>query len=64
MEIVIGFSGQRDAGRWHNALPPPFGTTAMTLLVAGLVIFLGIHSVRIFADDWRTARMAGMGPLA
>lgn len=36
----------------------------MTLMIAGLVIFLGIHSVRIFADDWRTARIAGMGPLA
>ncbi|HEX5628934.1 MAG TPA: NnrU family protein [Usitatibacteraceae bacterium] len=36
----------------------------MTLLLAGLVVFLGIHSVRIFADDWRTARVAAMGPLA
>jgi len=36
----------------------------MTLLIAGLVIFLGAHSVRIFADDWRTARIAAMGPLA
>jgi uncharacterized membrane protein len=40
---------------------PPIDT--MTLLLAGLVIFLGIHSVRIFADDWRTARIAAMGPL-
>ncbi len=23
-----------------------------------------MHSVRIFADDWRTARIASMGPLA
>jgi uncharacterized membrane protein len=35
----------------------------MTLLLAGLALFLGIHSVRIFADDWRTARIAQMGPL-
>jgi uncharacterized membrane protein len=34
----------------------------MTLLLAGLVIFLGTHSVRMFADDWRTARIAAMGP--
>ena len=36
----------------------------MTLLVIGLVVFLGIHSVRILADDWRTARIAksGLGP--
>jgi uncharacterized membrane protein len=36
----------------------------MTLLLAGLLLFLGAHSVRIFADDWRTARIAAMGPLA
>ena len=35
--------------------------TAMVYLVAGLVAFLGIHSVRIFADDWRTARIVRMG---
>ena len=33
----------------------------MTLLVIGLVVFLGVHSVRIFADDWRTARIAALG---
>lgn len=36
----------------------------MSLLLAGLALFLGVHSVRIFADDWRTARVARMGPLA
>ena len=34
----------------------------MTLLVIGLVVFLGIHSARIVADDWRTARIAKTGP--
>ena len=33
----------------------------MTALIAGLVLFLGVHSVRIFADDWRTAQVARMG---
>lgn len=33
----------------------------MTLLVIGLAIFLGSHSVRIFAEDWRTARLAAVG---
>ncbi len=33
----------------------------MTWLVLGLVIFLGTHSVRIFADSWRGARIAAMG---
>lgn len=26
----------------------------MIVLIAGLVVFLGIHAVRIFADGWRT----------
>lgn len=33
----------------------------MTLLVLGLVLFLGTHSVRIVADPWRNARVASMG---
>src|SRR5690606_1144519 len=34
---------------------------AMTALVIGLILFLGAHSVRIVADDWRSARVAAMG---
>lgn len=36
----------------------------MTLLIAGLIVFLGAHSVRIFAEDWRRAQVArlGLGP--
>ncbi len=33
----------------------------MAWLIAGLIIFLGVHSVRIFADDWRTAQIAQRG---
>jgi uncharacterized membrane protein len=33
----------------------------MTLLLLGLVLFLGAHSVRIFADDWRSRRIAALG---
>ncbi|MCC7217311.1 MAG: NnrU family protein [Burkholderiales bacterium] len=33
----------------------------MIYLVAGLVLFLGSHSVRIFADDWRAAQVARLG---
>ncbi len=33
----------------------------MTLLIVGLVLFLGTHSVRIVADDWRRGRVAAMG---
>jgi uncharacterized membrane protein len=32
-------------------------------LILGLALFLGVHSVRIFADDWRTAQVARMGEL-
>jgi uncharacterized membrane protein len=33
----------------------------MTLLVLGLVLFLGAHSARIFADGWRTRVIAQRG---
>ena len=35
----------------------------MSVLVLGLILFLGAHSVRIFADGWRSAQIArrGMG---
>ncbi|HPW29733.1 MAG TPA: NnrU family protein [Rhodoferax sp.] len=33
----------------------------MVYLIAGLVIFLGVHSVRIFADGWRTATLVRVG---
>ena len=33
----------------------------MTILLAGLLIFLGAHSVRIFAEDWRNRTIDRMG---
>ncbi len=33
----------------------------MTALVIGLLLFLGVHSVRVFADDWRSAQIARRG---
>ncbi len=33
----------------------------MLVLILGLVLFLGIHSLRIFADDWRGRQIARMG---
>ena len=33
----------------------------MTLLIAGLVLFLGVHSTRVFADGWRTRFIAERG---
>lgn len=33
----------------------------MTLLIVGLLIFLGLHSVRIVADGWRTQTIARVG---
>lgn len=40
------------------------GADAMVFLVLGLLLFLGVHSVRIFADGWRTRLIAhrGAGP--
>jgi uncharacterized membrane protein len=33
----------------------------MTALILGLLVFLGVHSVRIFAEDWRNRQIANMG---
>jgi uncharacterized membrane protein len=33
----------------------------MNMLVLGLVIFLGVHSVRIVADGWRSVQIARFG---
>lgn len=33
----------------------------MTMLVAGLILFLGVHSVRILADGWRGRMVARLG---
>lgn len=33
----------------------------MTILILGLIIFLGLHSVRIIAEDWRNATRARIG---
>ena len=35
----------------------------MAVLLLGLVLFLGVHSVRIFADAWRTRMIAARGEL-
>lgn len=33
----------------------------MSILIFGLVIFLSVHSLRIFADGWRTRMIASLG---
>jgi uncharacterized membrane protein len=33
----------------------------MSVLILGLLLFLGTHSVRIFADGWRTRQLARLG---
>lgn len=33
----------------------------MGILVAGLIVFLGIHSLRVFADGWRGRMIAKLG---
>ena len=35
----------------------------MTVLILGLLIFLGVHSLRIFADDWRSRQRARLGEM-
>ncbi len=33
----------------------------MSMLIAGLLLFLGVHSVRVFAEGWREAMIARIG---
>lgn len=33
----------------------------MSVLILGLLIFLGVHSLRIFANDWRNRQLARLG---
>lgn len=33
----------------------------MLVLILGLVLFLGVHSVRIFANDWRSRQLSRLG---
>ncbi len=33
----------------------------MSILILGLVLFLGVHSLRIFAGGWRDAQLARLG---
>lgn len=35
----------------------------MATLILGLVIFLGVHSTRIFAEGWRTQMIQRIGPM-
>lgn len=35
----------------------------MSLLILGLVLFLGAHSVRIYAGDWREAQIVRLGEM-
>jgi len=33
----------------------------MTFLVAGILLFIGVHSTRIFANDWRSRMIVSIG---
>lgn len=35
----------------------------MSILVLGLILFLGVHSTRIFAEGWRTQTIARLGEM-
>jgi uncharacterized membrane protein len=35
----------------------------MAVLILGLIVFLGVHSIRILADGWRTRSIAAIGAM-
>src|SRR5271168_2242866 len=37
------------------------GRLVMAILILGLVLFLGVHSVRVLADGWRSRTMGRIG---
>ena len=43
-----------------HCLSPPL-ELFMTLLIAGLILFIAAHSTRIFADGWRSAMLERLG---
>jgi uncharacterized membrane protein len=51
----------RPRGAWPTIGAVAKEPAAMIVLVIGLVLFLGAHSTRIVADDWRNARLASLG---
>lgn len=44
-----------------NFAPPLGPQLGLVVLLAGLIGFLGLHSLRLLADDWRQARIAALG---
>jgi uncharacterized membrane protein len=52
--------GGQDSGATIRRLSPPHHTT-MSMLILGLVLLLGLHSVRIFGEGWRTQMRARLG---
>lgn len=50
-----------EPNRHRGAGTHEFGGKFMGILILGIVIFLGIHSVRIVAPRWREQRIAAMG---
>ena len=36
---------------------------ALIYLLAGLLLFLGVHSIRVFANDWRSRTLARIGEM-
>lgn len=35
----------------------------MAMLILGLLLFLGVHSTRVFADSWRARQIQRLGPM-
>ncbi len=53
--------GGAAARRRQNAAFLTLAPKPMSLLIIGLLLFLGLHSARIFAEPWRSAQIAKRG---
>lgn len=58
-------ANRRDAARslTTQALDNLMMEYVMALLIAGLILFLGAHSTRVFADDWRSGMIGRLGEM-
>jgi uncharacterized membrane protein len=55
------FLGKLSGRRLAAPAFQPQGHLTMLILIAGVLVFLGVHSLRLVADRWRTRQVARLG---
>src|ERR1700690_545952 len=65
---MFALSGYAPGARYNGAppfegshRPPAARAQTMSILILGLIVFLGVHSTRIVAPGWRSAQLKRLG---